>query len=111
MSSIDEKRKKLLVEFYEEVILPLAAHPETAAFEPRTIENQESFFFVRTKVRLAREDFEVRLANETQVVEALEVMWAGTPLTQIPRPLMKLCKHFQTTKEKSEVSEFVYEMF
>lgn len=111
MSSIDEKRRKLLVEFYEEVILPLAAHPELAAFEPRTSEDEESFFFVRTKTRFDREDFEVRLANEAQVVEALEVMWTATPLAQIPCSLMKLCKHFQKTEEKSEVSEFVYEMF
>jgi hypothetical protein len=111
MSSIDGKQEKLLTQLYEELIVPLAAHPETASLEPERRDDDESFFVVRTKIRLDREDFEVRLANEAQVIETLEGMWAGTPLAQIPRPLMKLCKHFAKTEEKSEVSEFIYEMF
>ena len=111
MSSIDDKQKKMLIEFYEEHVLPLAAHPETASLEPRRRDDEESFFVVRTKTRLEKSDFEVRLADEEQVVETMERMWAGTPLATIPRPLMKLCKHFQRLEEKAEVSAFVYEMF
>jgi hypothetical protein len=123
MSSIDDKQKKMLVDFYEEYVLPLAAHPETASLEPRQRagagmaarqegrNDEESFFVVRTKTRLEKSDFEVRLADEEQVVETMERMWAGTPLATIPRPLMKLCKHFQKVEEKAEVSAFVYEMF
>jgi hypothetical protein len=111
MSSIDDKQKKMLVEFYEEHILPLAAHPETASLEPKRKDDEESFYVVRTKTRLEKSDFEVRLADEEQVVETMERMWNGTPLQAIPRPLMKLCKHFQRGEEKAEVSAFVYEMF
>jgi hypothetical protein len=111
MSSIDEKQKKMLVEFYEEHVLPLAAHPETASLEPRRRDDEESFFVVRTKTRLEKSDFEVRLADEEQVVETMERMWSGTPLAPLPRHLMKLCKHFQKVEEKAEVSAFVYEMF
>jgi hypothetical protein len=110
---IDDRQKKMLVDFYEEHMLPLAAHPETASLEPRRRDDSdaESFFVVRTKTRLERSDFEVRLADEEQVVETLERMWNGTPLASIPRPLLRLAKHFQKTEEKSEVSAFVYEMF
>jgi hypothetical protein len=111
MSSIDEKQKKLLVDFYEEHVLPLAAHPETASLEPRRREDEDSFFTVRTKTRLEKSDFEVRLADEDQVVETMERIWAGTPLAAIPRPLMKLTKQFQKVEEKAEVSAFIYEMF
>ena len=111
MSSIDDKQKKLLTDFYEEHILPLAAHPETASLEPRRKDDEESFYVVRAKTRLEKADFEVRLADEEQVVETLERMWSGTPMAAIPRPLMKLCKHFQKIEEKAEVSQFVYEMF
>ena len=111
MSSIDDKQKKLLVDFYEEHVLPLAAHPETASLEPRREDDEESFFVVRTKTRMEKSDFEVRLADEEQVVETMERMWNGTPLESIPRPLLKLAKHFQKVEEKAEVSQFVYEMF
>ena len=111
MSSIDDRQKKLLTDFYEEHILPLAAHPETASLEPRRKDDEGSFYVVRIKTRLEKSDFEVRLADEEQVVETLERMWSGTPMAAIPRPLMKLCKHFQKVEEKAEVSQFVYEMF
>lgn len=111
MSSIDDRQKKVLTEFYQDHILPLAAHPETASLEPKRKTDEESFFVVRTKTRLEKADFEVRLADEEQVVETMERMWSGTPLESIPRPLMKLAKQFQKVKQKAEVSQFVYEMF
>ncbi len=112
MSSIDDKQKKLLVELYEEHILPLAAHPETASVDhPPKPAGADSFFVVRARTRLEKEDFEVRLGDEEQVVATLERMWAGTPLVELPRALMKLTRHFQKSEEKSDVSAFIYEMF
>ena len=110
MSSIDSRQEQMLVRIYEELVVPLASHPATAHLEPAGSNDGDSFFLVRAKTRLEKEDFEVRLADEAQVAETLERMWAGTPLAEFPRPLMKLCRHFATTEAKSDVSDFVYEM-
>jgi hypothetical protein len=112
MSSIDDKQRRLLVEFYERHVLPLAAHPETSRLEPRAHpKTDESYFFIRTKTKLERHDFEVRLADEAEVADTLGRMWAGTPLEPIPEELMKLVRHFRDVEEKAEVSAFIYEMF
>lgn len=111
MSSIDEKQRRLLLEFYEEHVLALTGHPETANLEPPRRGDEESFFTVRPRSRMHREEFELKVANEAQVIETLEQMWSCTPLAALPRPLMKLAKHFQEREEKAEVSPFIYEMF
>jgi hypothetical protein len=111
MSSISDRQKRHVVRFYEERIVPLATSPQASRLEPERTEGGASFFVVRARTRLERKDFEVRLADEAQVIETLEGMWAGTPLARIPRPLIDLCKHFPVIEEKVEVSGFVYEMF
>lgn len=111
MSSIDDKKRKILVEFYETHVLPLAAHPETARLEPSRDGEADSFYYVRPKTRLEKADFEVPLRDAAQVADTLSRMWSGTPLAAVARELLALTKQFDETEEKSEVSAFIYEMF
>ena len=60
---------------------------------------------------MGKKDFELHFADEQQAIDTLERIWAGTPLSGLPRKMVKLARHFAQTKQSSEISSFVYEMF
>ena len=108
---IDVAQRRALEKFFRRVLLPLGEDPQMPPFPAGSQTSPDSYFVVRAAPTLGREDFELKTADETQVTETLTHQWAQTPLEQIIKPMLKLCRRFPEVQEKSEVSSFVYEMF
>jgi hypothetical protein len=112
MSSIDAKRARGLDQFYDAYLRPLAeARRRAAASGAEPTGPVSSYFVPRSRTRLSRRDFELRLGDPRQAAATLEQAWAESPLRGLAKPLMKLAPTFQDFEERSEVSSFVYEMF
>jgi hypothetical protein len=113
MSSIDPKQARLLDRFYDGYLRPRAEAGWRVAvtWAGPPPEPGASYFVRRPRTRLGRSEFELDLGDPHRAAGALERAWAGTPLRDLAKPLMKLAPAFQDVEERSEVSSFVYEMF
>ncbi len=110
-NSIDEKQQRRLRQFYEKRIAPLSEHEQMQRLEHAPPDSGDTFFVSRKQTSMQRSDFELRFADERQAAETLEALWQNTPLSGLPRHLMKLSQHFAHTQQSAQVSAFIYEMF
>ena len=113
MNSIDiaNPQMKALAAFYRRHVLPLCKPGAAGALLPRYPDGSTTFYVVRKATRMTSGDFELSMANERQIIEALRARWKGTPLETVPEPLVKLARQFEHTEQQAQLSAFIYEMF
>lgn len=111
MSSTDRRRTEALTRFYEGYILPLSRTNGMEVLDHSPPRAALSYFIKRTRTRMTRADFEVKLGDDRQLAQTLESQWSGTPLRGLGKPIIKLVRRLPETEEQREMSASIYEMF
>lgn len=111
-TEVDPRQAKAIAGFYRTHILPLvSAGGVTVDLSPRATDPGETAYVTRADTRMTQKSFELRFADEKQIIDTLRSQWRGTPLESVPEPLLRLAREFEHVEQAAEISAFVYEMF
>lgn len=114
------KDKELLaVEFFQEVLVPLALRERAAGksfFPLRADPQAESYYVEPTRPSMVAADFELRAADSiTDFVQELAALWiseGNEELAAMAPRLIKLARELsEQEKQADDVSDFMYVMF
>ena len=118
--SAEEKDKaSLAVEFFKEVLVPLALRERAAgkSFFPLRADTQaESYYVEPTRSLMIASDFELRAADSiTDFVQELAALWiseGNEELAAMSPRLIELAREMsEQEKQADDVSDFMYVMF
>lgn len=108
---IDSEDRQLLTTFFKQRIVPLSQDLKIKTSSSARRESRDSFFVKRHSPSMTAGEFELNLRDRDAFAIELEKHWKDRPLQPIAKDLITLGKRFEQLDEKSDVSQFVYEMF
>lgn len=111
MNLIDKKQEKNLINFFKANIQPLATEQNRREGFPTINPKQDSYYVRRDWQPLKRQDFEISLANRSEIATTLDDFWKDSTLQGFGKKISQLSKKFSNIEEKSKVSTSIYEMF
>jgi len=108
---IDSEDRTILTTFFKQRIVPLSEDLTIKEASNGRRESRDSFFVKRHSPSITAAEFELDLHDRDAFARLLEQHWQGRPLAPIAQELITLGTRFEQLDEKSDVSQFVYEMF
>jgi hypothetical protein len=114
-----KEKESLAVEFFQEVLVPLALRERAAGksfFPLRADPQAESYYAEPTRPLMVASDFELRAADSiTDFVEELAALWISEgheELAAMAPRLIELAREMsEQEKQAEDVSDFMYVMF
>jgi hypothetical protein len=118
-SAEEKDNESVAVEFFQEVIVPLALRERAAGksfFPLRADPQAESYYVEPTRPLMVASDFELRAADSiTDFVEELAALWISEGNEELaamaPRLIELARKMSEQEKHADDVSDFMYVMF
>ncbi|HWW87216.1 MAG TPA: carbamoyltransferase C-terminal domain-containing protein, partial [Vicinamibacterales bacterium] len=111
--AVDPRLVRALTRFYDASLRPLSDTTANAAGSRHdwSPDSGTSCFIPRSRPRLDRSDFELRLDGENETARTLEQAWKASRLRPAVHGLLELASLFQDVEERSDLSSSFYEMF
>jgi hypothetical protein len=119
MNSTEGKKTKIIQEFYNKQLMPLAEKLDVKnkplmplGAEPAA----RTYYISRRQTSMTRQDFEApSVSNARELEEAMHNLWVKfrpSELAGLAKPMAKMSQQLAQTEEQTEeVSPFIYVMF
>lgn len=106
--SLTKKQKTVLLKIFNKEIMKFN---KSDIWKKSNNQNLNTFFIPSVKKTISKEELEISLENEMEIMKSLEKMWKDLSIKDLAKKIISISPHFKEIKRDERISTFIYEMF